>query len=161
MRWRNMRLEDRGRHAWKPVKAEWEKNGGGDWTFDRGVIAGRQTADSQKRGLLILKDPWTDFTAKLEYKTVAGNSGVFFRMGDPDNGTEPNRLGFEVEVDPTRDAGGLQEPGRGARGWIQHTGPLADLWYFKPGDWNEMVISAHGGRIAIFINGVKTAGVVE
>ncbi len=32
---------------------------------------------------------------------------MFFRMGDPDKGTEPNRMGFEIEVDPTRDAGGL------------------------------------------------------
>ena len=156
VRWRNLMIEDRGRHVWKPVVAEWEKNGGGEWTFDGGVITGRQTVDSLKRGLLILKEEWTDFTLRLEYKTVAGNSGVFFRMGDPDNGTEPNRLGFEIEVDPTRDAGGLQEPGRQARGWIQHTGPLEGLWFFKPGDWNEMTISAHGGRIAVFINGVKT-----
>jgi hypothetical protein len=157
VRWRNLRIEDRGRSVWKPVKAEWEKNGGGEWTFEGGVITGKQTPESTRRGLLILKEEWGDFTARLEYKTVAGNSGVFFRMGDPDKGTEPNRMGFEIEVDPTRDAGGLQEPGRGARGWIQHTGPVAGIPYFKPGEWNEMVISAHGGRIAVFINGVKAS----
>ena len=157
VRWRNLNIEDRGRSVWKPVKAEWEKNGGGEWTINGAEITGRQTPESTQRGLLILKEEWTDFTARLEYKTIAGNSGVFFRMGDPDKGTEPNRMGFEIEVDPTRDAGGLQEPGRQARGWIQHTGPAAGLPYFKPGDWNELVISAHGGRIAVFVNGVKTA----
>lgn len=162
VRWRNIRLEDRGKHSWKPLFETktldgFEKNGGGEWTLTDGVIAGKQTLESQKRGLLIWKQPWKDFTLRLEYKTVSGNSGVFFRMGDPDNGTEPNRMGFEIEVDPTRDAGGLQEPGRQARGWIQHTGPLAETKFFKAGEWNQMVIHAHGGRVVVHINGTKTA----
>lgn len=162
VRWRNIRIEDRGKHSWKKLfdgisLDGFEKNGGGEWTVTDGVIAGKQTPESQKRGLLIWKQPWKDFTLRLEYKTVSGNSGVFFRMGDPDNGTEANRMGFEVEVDPTRDAGGLQEPGRQARGWIQHTGPLAETKFFKAGEWNEMVIHAHGGRVVVHINGTKTA----
>jgi len=158
VRWHNILIDDKGKHAFQPIgDAGWTKNGGGEWTIANGLISGKQTPDSQKRGLLIWKEEWKDFTLRLEYKTVSGNSGVFFRMGDPDNGTEPNRMGFEIEVDPTRDAGGLQEPGRQARGWIQHTGPAADLKYFKANDWNEMVVHAHGGRIAVLINGVKTA----
>jgi len=64
-----------------------------------------------------------------------------------------------VEVDPTRDPGGLQEPRK--RNWLVHTGPIADAWYYKPDDWNEMTISAHEGRIAVLINGKKTAEVKD
>jgi hypothetical protein len=157
VRWRNLRIEDRGRHGWKRLEdAGWVKHGGGEWKVANGVIEGRQTPESQQRGFLLRSDDWSDFTVRLDYKTISGNSGVFFRMGDFEKGTEPNRMGFEIEVDPTRDAGGFQEPGRGARGWIHHTGPAAELKYYKPGDWNQMVISAHGGRIAVHINGVKT-----
>ena len=28
---------------------------------------------------------------------------------------------------------------------------------FKPNEWNEMVVSAHGGDITVTLNGVKTA----
>lgn len=30
---------------------------------------------------------------------------------------------------------------------------------FKPGEWNEMVVSAKGGDITVWLNGVKTAEV--
>jgi hypothetical protein len=29
--------------------------------------------------------------------------------------------------------------------------------YFKPGEWNEMTVSAKGGHIVVTVNGVKTA----
>ena len=55
-------------------------------SFDGGVVAGRQTVDSLKRGLLILKEPLTDSTLRLEYKRGVlpdGGSG----QGD---GAEPD-----------------------------------------------------------------------
>src|SRR5258708_36961621 len=101
--------------------AGWVKEGGGEWTVVEDGFKGVGAKDLRLRGFLVWGKELADFTVQLEYKTVKGNSGVFFRMGDPDRGTEPNKMGFEVEVDPTRDAGGLQEPGRLARGWITHT----------------------------------------
>jgi hypothetical protein len=58
--WRKPMIADPGRHVWKPVKAEWEKTGGGDWTFDGDVITGRQEPDGLQRGLLLLNENWTD-----------------------------------------------------------------------------------------------------
>lgn len=164
VRWRNIRIQDLGKHAWKPVGDGktlngWVKLGGGEWALENGAYAGRTAAAEQKRGLLVWNQEWKDFTVRLQYKTVKGNSGVFFRMGDPENGTDVNKLGYEIEVDPTRDAGGLQEPGRGARGWIHHTGPAAQLQYFRPNEFNELVISAHGGDVTIHVNGVQTSAV--
>ena len=161
VRWRNLRIQDLGRHAWQPLgdgktMQGWVKNGGGEWTVTNGVFAGRVTPDEQKRGFLIWNEEWKDFTVRMQYKIVQGNSGVFFRMGDPDNGTEVNKMGYEVEVDPTRDAGSLQEPGRGARGWILHTGPAEKMDYFKPNEFNALVIHAHGGDLTMHVNDVKT-----
>ena len=162
VRWRNLRIQDLGRHAWQPLgdgktMQGWVKNGGGEWTVTNGVFAGRVTSDEQKRGFLIWNEEWKDFTVRMRYKIVQGNSGVFFRMGDPDNGTEVNRMGYEVEVDSTRDAGSLQEPGRGARGWILHTGPAEKMDFLRPNDFNTLVIHAHGGDLTIHVNDVKTS----
>jgi hypothetical protein len=68
-------------------------------------------------------------------------------------------LGYEVEVDPTRDAGGLQAPG--TRNWLVRTGAAAETPFYRPGEWNEMAISAHGGRIVVHINGRKTAELTD
>ena len=162
VRWRNLRIQDLGKHTWQPLgdgktMAGWVKNGGGEWSVTNGVFAGRVTPDEQKRGFLIWNEEWKDFTVRMRYKIVQGNSGVFFRMGDPDNGTDVNKMGFEVEVDPTRDAGSLQEPGRGARGWILHTGPAEKMDYFRPNEFNTLEIHAHGGDLTMHVNGVKTS----
>ena len=29
--------------------------------------------------------------------------------------------------------------------------------WFKPGQWNEMTVSAHGGHIVVLVNGIKSA----
>jgi hypothetical protein len=151
VRWRNIRIQDLGRHKWQALTG-WTRHGGGEWDIQGGVIRGAQKPDSTARGFLISDKEYTDFTLRLKYKAVKGNSGVFFRMGAPDDRTA---LGYEVEVDPTRDAGGLQAPG--TRNWLVHTGPAAETPFYRPDDWNEMAISAHGGRIVVHVNGKKTA----
>ncbi len=161
VRWRNLRIQDLGKHGWQPLgdgktMQGWVKNGGGEWTVTNGVFAGRVTPDEQKRGFLIWSEEWKDFTVRMQYKIVQGNSGVFFRMGDPDNGTDVNKMGYEVEVDPTRDAGSLQEPGRGARGWILHTGPAEKMDHFRANEFNTLEIHAHDGDLTMHVNGVKT-----
>ncbi len=156
VRWRNIRLQDLGRHEWKPLSdgktlAGWTKWGGGEWTVIDGALRGINKPAG--RGFLIADRDLDDFTVRLDYKALKGNSGVFFRMGDPVN-REPGIMGFEVEVDPARDAGGMQEPGK--RGWLKHTGEKDHELIYKPGDWNRMTVSAHGQRIAVQVNGVKT-----
>jgi hypothetical protein len=155
VRWRNIRLEDMGRHEWKPLTngtlAGWTKWGGGEWAVVDGAFRGINVPAA--RGFLIYDRTLADFTIRLDYRAVKGNSGVFFRMGEPAGG-EPGSLGFEVEVDPARDAGGMQEPGK--RGWLKHTEPKDQEMIYKPGDWNRMTISAHGRRIAVHVNGVRT-----
>ncbi len=160
VRWRNIRLQDLGRHEWKPLTdgktlAGWSKWGGGEWSVADGDGKGalRGINKPAERGFLIADRELDDFTVRLNYRVVKGNSGVFFRMGDPAV-REPGNMGFEVEVDPARDAGGIQEPGK--RGWLKHTDPRDHESIYKPDDWNGMTIHANGHRIAVHVNGVKT-----
>ena len=158
VRWRNLRIQDLGRHSWRPLfdgksLAGWTRHGGGDWAVVDGAIRGTQAPGAGKRGFLISDAAHGDFTMRLQYRSLRGNSGVFFRMGSPNE--RDSAMGYEVEVDPERDAGGLQAPG--TRNWLIHTGPLAQTPFYRPKEWNEMAISAHGGRIVVHINGSKTA----
>ena len=68
-------------------------------------------------------------------------------------------VGYEVEVDPTRDAGGLLEP-RG-RQWIVKPGPAKVAEYYKADDWNELVVSAHGRRVVVKVNGRRRVDLAD
>jgi len=154
VRWRNLRIQDLGRSSWKPVDvARWKLDGGG--RVERVDGAWRLTqvaAEKPKRGLLLSDREYADFTMRLKYKITRGNSGVFYRVGDVN---QRGDLGYEIEVDPTRDLGGFQEPGK--RGWILHGKPEDFTANYRPNDWNEMTIHAQGGRHVIHVNGLKTA----
>jgi hypothetical protein len=161
VRWRNLRIADLGRHAWRPLfdgksLTGWSSRGGGQWSIVDGALRGMQNQASTARGFLISNDAFANFTLRLAYKAVVGNSGVFFRMG-PEPWSIPGSIGYEVEVDPTRDVGGLQHPGK--RGWLVHTGTAAEAPQYKAGDWNELTISAHGRRVVVHVNGIKMSEV--
>lgn len=156
VRWRNIRIDDRGRHVWKPIfdgksLSGWRHEGGGNAAVEDGAI--HLTAEQgASGGVLLSGGDYADFTVRLKYKMVSGNSGVFFRRSDerqPDG--EPRS--YEIEVAPDS-AGGLQEPGR--RPWIVNPGADAMRNYYRPGEWNELAVSAHGERIVVHVNGERT-----
>lgn len=39
---------------------------------------------------------------------------------------------------------------------VQPSGEDVAKW-FRPGEWNEMAVSAHGRRIVVHVNGLKSA----
>jgi len=163
VRFRNIRLQDLGRHEWRPLwdgptMSGWMKFGGGEWTIEKGALHGVSAASSKERGFLMTDREFGDFTVRLTYEAVKGNSGFFFRMADP-NDSQKGPIGYEVEVDPTRDAGGLLEP-RG-RQWLFRPEPAKAAEYYKQDDWNQMHVSAHGARIVVHLNGEKTADLLN
>ena len=158
VRFRNIRLQDLGQHAWRPLwdsrtMAGWTKFGGGEWSIENGALHGVSPASSKDRGFLMSDREFADFTVRLQYKVVKGNSGFFFRMADPTVAAK-GAFAYEAEIDPARDYGGLLEP-RG-RQWLVHPDPAKAAEYYKPDDWNQMTVSAHGGRIVLQINGERT-----
>lgn len=158
VRWRNIRLKDLGRHVWKPLfdgktLSGWTAHGGGEWKVVDGVIRGFNREDQKEHGHLFLDQPVKDFTARMKYRAVSGNSGFYFRTEKKEGAV--GIQGFQAEIDATKDAGGLYET-RG-RAWVSKPTEAQVKKYFKPGEWNEMTVSAHGRRIVVHVNGQKSA----
>ena len=63
--------------------------------------------------------------------------------------------GFQAEIDPTKDVGGLYETN--GRSWVVHPTEVQVKSYFKPGDWNEMTVTAQGTKITVTVNGKTSA----
>lgn len=150
VRWRNVRITDRGRHVWRPVwdgksMAGWSTVGGGRWTIVDGAIKGESVDGDERIGMLLSDESFKDVTARVRFKIPKGNSGFFVRT-DPET-----RAAYEVEIDAAKRTGGLWEV-RG-RNWV--TGP-EDNANVRAGEWNEMTAHLHGHRIVFHLNGTKT-----
>src|SRR4051794_31798856 len=105
---------------------------------------------STRNGLLLTEKTLGDFTARLEYRIKAGNSGLYFRA-------EPaawpvGAKGLQVDIDVTG-SGGLYETG--GRGWVVR--PQPEKKKPAPGEWQQITVSAHGGRVAGNNNGMRVA----
>lgn len=152
VRWRNVRIQDKGRHVWKRVwdgttLAGWYQQGGGVFTVDDGAIHARSKDEDPRIGFLVSEQSFKDVTARLRFKIARGNSGFFLRA---EKGT---LAGYEVELDAEARTGGFWETGANGRKWV--TGP-EDNAVVKQGEWNEMTASLHGRKIVFRVNGVKT-----
>ncbi len=157
IRWRNIRLEDLGRSKWQPLWngksfEGWEKIGGGEWAITDGVIRGTAAETEPRHGLLITKKQYDDFAVRLKYKINKGDSGLYFRV---EKGGGAGVLGFQAEIDPEGDAGGLYETG--GRAWVVKPKPEDVKKWYKPNDWNEMSVTAIGKRIVVHHNGHRSA----
>ena len=130
----------------------WHVIGKGDWKIEDGAIHGTHVKTENQFGHLVTEPTFTNFTVRLKYKTVKGNSGLYFRIEEKGfSGVS----GFQAEIDPDRDAGGLYETN--GRSWVSQPTPEQVKSWFKPGEWNEMIVSARGRDITVTVNGVKTA----
>jgi Domain of Unknown Function (DUF1080) len=133
----------------------WHKNGDEKWIVDNGTIVCESTAN--KYGYLTTEKSFRDFTLRLKFKgEAAGNSGVFLRSRitgiDPEHG--PDIEGMQVEVDPNigKHTGGLYESG--GRGWVAMPTEAGEN-ALKPGEWNDLEVTADGPHIITKLNGVK------
>lgn len=159
IRWRNIRLKDLGRSQWKPLfdgkdLSGWEPIGGGQWKVEEGKIHGTSVASDKEHGLLSTKKECADFAVRVKYKAVQGNSGLYFRA---EKGGGAGVLGFQAEIDPQNDAGGLYETG--GRAWVVQPKPEEVKKWFKPGQWNDMSVVAVGRRATVQVNGRTSAEV--
>jgi hypothetical protein len=159
VRWQNIRIVDLGKHAWKPLfdgksLAGWTPTPGGKWEVVDGVIKGTSPASERRHGILLSDDTFGDFTIRLQFKVTSGNSGFYFRAEPGKGGVGVH--GFQAEVDTTTETGGIYETG--GRGWVAQStyGKNEKQKVYKPGEWTEMTVSAHGSRYAVHVNGTKT-----
>jgi hypothetical protein len=143
IRWRDIRIQDLGVHAWQPLWTNGQlkswKPAAGDWTTSDGVHA-------TKAGVLMGSEQMGDFTVRLKFKSLQGKSAVLFRKAQA--------KGYRVALDAAGETGALYAEG-GAR--LSTADQTAVSQYYKANDWNELAISAHGRRIVVHVNGIKTA----
>ena len=150
VRWRNLRIQDLGRHEWRPLfdgktLSGWTKRGGASWTVEDGVLRGASTPGDPSPGYVVSEESFRDVTARVRFKMSRGNSGFFLRA-------DPKTLAaYEVDIDDTKRTGGFWESG--GRQWV--TGP-EDNAGVRNEDWNELTASLHGHRIVFHLNGIKT-----
>jgi hypothetical protein len=158
VRWRRLRIKDLGSHVWVPLfdgssLQGWHALPGGKWDVQDGVIVGTSAKDEKLHGLLVSDKRYGDFTVRLKFKAIQGNSGFYFRADKVESNVGVH--GFQAEIDVSNDIGGLYETG--GRAWVTKPSPEEVKKYFKPGQWNQMTVSAHDRRIVVHVNGHKTA----
>jgi hypothetical protein len=130
----------------------WHAIGKGEWKIESGAIHATHPRSEDHYGHLITDRAYTNFTARLKFKSLKGNSGFYFRIEEKG---ASGVSGFQAEIDPKNDIGGLYETN--GRGWVTKPKAASIKQWFKPGDWNEMMIAAVGTRVTVHINGHKAA----
>ena len=157
--WRNLKIKELGKHVWLPLfdgktLGGWKPLPGGKWTVEGGAIVGRSPRSERRHGILLSEKAFGDFAVRAKFRIHSGDSGFYFRCEPVKGGVSVN--GFQVEIDFSQETGGLYETG--GRGWVVKPAEKdIPRKNYKPGEWSEVSLSAHEGRIVVKINGVKTA----
>lgn len=157
VRWRNLRIQDLGRHVWKPLfdgksLRGWTKRAGGSFAVEDGAIRAQSVEGDTRIGFVVSDQAFSDITARLKFKMIRGNSGFFLRA------EKDTLAGYEVEIDEMKGTGGFWETGASGRKWV--TGP-EDNAVVKPGEWNELTASLHGHKVVFHVNGIKTMELLD
>ncbi len=156
-RFRNVRIQDLGRREWvnlfdgKSLDG-WHVQPGGKWEIKDGVLAGSSTVSEKSHGLLVSDARYDDFTVRLKFRAILGNSGFYFRIDETDKAAHAE--GFQAEIHDGFETGGLYETY--GRTWVLRPNQEELKKHYKPGEWSEMVVSAHGENTVVHINGHRT-----
>jgi hypothetical protein len=130
----------------------WHVIGSGEWKIQDGAIVGTHPASSLTYGHLVTDASYRDLDFRCKFKALRGNSGLYFRLAETGfSGVS----GFQVEIDPKQDTGGLYETN--GRAWVVQPNPNDVVKWFKANEWNDLLLSAHAGDITVHINGIQTA----
>ena len=147
--------------TWKPLwdgktMAGWHEIGKGSWKITDGAIHARHERTERQFSHLVTDRTFKDFTVRLKYKAVKGNSGLYFRVEEKGGS---GISGFQAEIDPNQDAGGLYETN--GRGWVVKPPPEKVKTWYKPDEWNEMTVTALGRNVTVHVNGLRSAAIVN
>jgi len=99
---------------------------------------------------LTSKKKYKDFILEVEYKyPKGGNSGVYFRIGDP---KDPVKTGIECQI---LDSFGKPDDkmGHHDHGGIIRTVGASKNMSKKPGEWNKMIVTCKGHHLQVNLNG--------
>ncbi len=157
------------------------------WSVKDGAIHGETTKETPAPNntfIICRSTTLKDFELRLKYRIRNGNSGIQYRSSEFDR-WRIRGYQAEVENNPTKrplgnSAGFLyDEKGRGELAMIgefvviDKTGDkkivgnvntrkeLLEAKYHNDGDWNDYVIIARGNHFVHYLNGYKTADVID
>lgn len=132
----------------------WTPLPGGTWQVTEGSIVGSQDKSEARHGMLLSNKQYENFTVRLKYKSLAGNSGFYFRVQKVDHAVSVK--GFQAEIDAQgNDVGGLYETL--GRDWVTRLNAEQIAEFYKKNQWNEMLVTAIDGNVNVSVNGFTTA----
>jgi len=154
-------ISSRAAERWQPLWDGktfhgWHLIGKGEWKVKNGAIHATHARAEKEFGHLVSDRVFKDFVVRLKFKALKGNSGLYFRIEEKGfSGVS----GFQAEIDAEKDVGGLYETN--GRAWVIQPKPEDVKTWFKPGEWNEMTVSAQGGHVTVMVNGHKSAEIKD
>lgn len=131
VRFRNIRLQELGRHDWAIAWdcSSWdglEKSGGAEWKLESNIAHATQAAEATTPGVLAGNTPLMDFTVRLQYKIAKGGFQLTFQPEGADTGAAL-RVPFVERMGTTNFARGQ--------------------------DWNTIVATVQPTRLVVGLNG--------
>jgi hypothetical protein len=132
--------------------AGWRVIGRGEWRIEEGAIHGMHHKSEGDYGHLVTDRAYTNFVVRFKFKCPKGNSGFYFRI---DEKGWSGISGLQAEIDPQNDVGGLYETN--GRGWVVKPKAADVKQWLKPGEWNDMTVTAVGSRVTVSVNGKISA----
>ncbi|MDP6448387.1 MAG: DUF1080 domain-containing protein, partial [Pirellulaceae bacterium] len=97
----------------------WHALPGGKWEVKDGVIVGTSVRSERRHGLLASDKEYSDFVVQFKFLVVKGDSGFYFRSEKVKGAVGVH--GFQMEVDNSKEVGGLYETG--GRAWTKRPDP--------------------------------------
>lgn len=129
----------------------WHQQGGGGWHVRDSLLVGTHALDEARHGHLVTNHVYDDFTLRVRYRPVKGNSGLYFRAEEI--GGTVGMHGFQSEIDPHDDPGGLYETG--GRAWVARPDSERVASHFRSESWNTMTVRARADTIMTWVNGTR------
>jgi hypothetical protein len=159
VQWRNLKISDLGEHEWQPLfdgksLSGWSTAPGAEWKIIDGVLSGTQTASETRSGALVSEAEHADFTLRAVFRQSVGHSAVAFRAMMPPSGEKA--AGLRTIITGDDETGGLYNDEQNRALAPTDKKLMQEKKVYRPGEWNELWISAHGPRTVIHVNGILT-----
>ena len=135
----------------------WHAVPGGKWEVVDGTILGTSPRSEPRHGLLMTNRRFKNFRVRAKFKVTSGDSGFYFRVEKTN--TRVSVRGFQAEVDNSKEVGGLYETSM--RAWVRKPDPKVISRLVKPGNWTDLLVSAIGNNITVFLNGTKVTELLD
>ena len=125
----------------------WKQVGDANWRIENGEFV----AD-KGNGHLVTERSYKDvkITAEFYVDTPTANSGIYFRITDPDRIRDTSA--YEANINDER-----PDPENRSGALTRHAAPAQNI--DTAGKWNTMEVTAQGDHIVVVLNGVTTVDI--